>query len=335
MIKSRQAQGLNPLPLFAASLKEAETAAIIADLLTRAGVSVILNATSFAVSIWQQPAMPPFRCVRLVRLARLMRQFCKLSLRPTGRRTGEQSSAGLTARDLAMNVALPELDGRVLARAIGFKRPLVKDPLTHAMTTGFDPLPERVDYVASLAAAWARLRATPPAAKKKLGLILANYPNRDGRIANGVGLDTPQSVYEVLHLLAAEGYELGHLPDSSADLINALRAGPTNAGWQGRESTVFLSLANYQAAFATLPDALREDITERWGAASADPMFDGSDFRLPILTYGNVAVGVQPARGYNIDPKATYHDLVPPHNYLAFYIWLRQQWQKPCSGAFR
>ena len=74
-------------------------------------------------------------------------------------------------------------------------------------------------------------------------------------------------------------------------------------GWQGRESTVFLSLANYQAAFATLPDALREDINERWGAASADPMFDGSDFRLSILTYGNVAVGVQPARGYNIDPK--------------------------------
>ena len=34
---------------------------------------------------------------------------------------------------------------------------------------------------------------------------------------------------------------------------------------------------------------------------------------------------IQPARGYNIDPKATYHDpaLVPPHGYLAFYLWLR------------
>ena len=328
MIKSCQAQGLNPLPLFAASLKEAETAAIIADLLTRARVSVILNATSFAVS---DPAAAGDAAVSMRSVGpfgAVDAPVLQIVLASNRQADWEQSSAGLTARDLAMNVALPELDGRVLARAIGFKRPLVKDPLTHAMTTGFDPLPERVDYVASLAAAWARLRATPPAAKK-LGLILANYPNRDGRIANGVGLDTPQSVYEVLHLLAAEGYELGHLPDSSADLINALRAGPTNAGWQGRESTVFLSLANYQAAFDTLPDALREDITERWGAASADPMFDGSDFRLPILTYGNVAVGVQPARGYNIDPKATYHapDLVPPHNYLAFYIWLRQQWQ--------
>ena len=36
---------------------------------------------------------------------------------------------------------------------------------------------------------------------------------------------------------------------------------------------------------------------------------------------------IQPARGYNIDPKATYHapDLVPPHDYLAFYAWLGQR----------
>ncbi|MEL7259598.1 MAG: cobaltochelatase subunit CobN, partial [Pseudomonadota bacterium] len=41
--------------------------------------------------------------------------------------------------------------------------------------------------------------------------------------------------------------------------------------------------------------------------------------------YGNAVVGIQPARGYNIDPTDTYHspDLVPPHNYLAFYFWIR------------
>ena len=35
----------------------------------------------------------------------------------------QDSVAGLTARDLAMNVALPELDGRILSRAVGFKPP--------------------------------------------------------------------------------------------------------------------------------------------------------------------------------------------------------------------
>ena len=36
---------------------------------------------------------------------------------------------------------------------------------------------------------------------------------------------------------------------------------------------------------------------------------------------------MQPARGYNIDPKATYHspDLVPPHNYFALYWWMRHE----------
>ena len=37
-------------------------------------------------------------------------------------------------------------------------------------------------------------------------------------------------------------------------------------------------------------------------------------------------VGVQPARGYNIDPETSYHDpdLPPPHGYLAFYFLVRQ-----------
>ena len=48
-------------------------------------------------------------------------------------------------------------------------------------------------------------------------------------------------------------------------------------------------------------------------------------FAVPAMRLGNVTVGIQPARGYHIDPSATYHDpaLVPPHGYLAFYAWLR------------
>ncbi|MFS2128099.1 cobaltochelatase subunit CobN, partial [Pseudomonas sp. Pseusp97] len=35
---------------------------------------------------------------------------------------------------------------------------------------------------------------------------------------------------------------------------------------------------------------------------------------------------IQPARGYQLDAAAIYHDpsLVPPHGYLAFYFWLRE-----------
>ena len=53
---------------------------------------------------------------------------------------------------------------------------------------------------------------------------------------------------------------------------------------------------------------------------------DKHAFALPLMRFGKVMVGIQPARGYNIDPKQSYHspDLVPPHGYFAFYFFLRE-----------
>ena len=66
-------------------------------------------------------------------------------------------------------------------------------------------------------------------------------------------------------------------------------------------------------------------MTARWGAPESDPFFAEGGFRLAVARFGNIAVGIQPARGYNIDPAASYHDpdLPPPHNYLAFHAYLR------------
>ena len=50
---------------------------------------------------------------------------------------------------------------------------------------------------------------------------------------------------------------------------------------------------------------------------------------IPGLQYGNVFVGVQPARGYGDNPVAIYHspDLAPTHHYIAFYRWLQESFQ--------
>ena len=325
MIEACREAGMNPLPLFSASLKDGDSAAVIADLLAQAKADIILNMTSFAVS---DPAhgdagMPemrsagPFGAVD----APVFQLVLSASLEDDWR----GSSAGLTPRDLAMNVALPELDGRVLTRAVGFKRPPTRHPVTHAMTTAYQAVPERARFVARLAVNWARLRQAA-AGERKIALIMANYPNRDGRIANGVGLDTPASVFAAMLALGDAGYTVEGQPDDSAGLIAQLKAGPTNAGWQGRACDASLSLDDYARHFAALPDAVREAVTARWGAASTDPMCDGERLHLPLRRYGHVIVGIQPARGYNIDPKSTYHspDLVPPHNYFALYIWLRE-----------
>ena len=332
LIEALRAKGMNPLPLFGASLKETETAAIIADFLVRADVDVILNMTSFAVSDPSRMAgAAPVDDQDIMRsvgpFGAVDAPVFQLVLASNQQADWQTSTAGLTARDLAMNVALPELDGRILTRAIGFKQPLTKDPVTHAMTTSYVPADDRAVFVADLVGRWCRLRHLPNA-DKKIGFVLANYPNKDGRIANGVGLDTPQSVLDSLVSLQAAGYDFPDLPASSADLIAELRKGPTNAGWHGRSCHVHLAKDIYLQFFKTLPAAMQAAISDRWGAVDDDPMFDGSGFRLPIMLFGNAAIGVQPARGYNIDPKATYHapDLVPPHNYFGFYLWLRDVW---------
>jgi cobaltochelatase CobN len=94
-----------------------------------------------------------------------------------------------------------------------------------------------------------------------------------------------------------------------------------------RRSYEQLSHTAYTAEFAKLPEAVRTAVEDRWGKPQDDPHVIDGTFRLALHRFGNQVVGIQPARGYNIDPKETYHDpdLVPPHHYFAFYIWLRRE----------
>lgn len=312
-------EGINPLPIFVSSLKEAESASVLAALFADAPPAVVLNATAFAVSKAGEvhsgtpldaPGVPVLQVV-----------FSSSS--EEGWRDADQ---GLSIRDLAMHVVMPEVDGRILTRAVSFKEQAPHDPLTQSATMRFVPKPDRVAFVAAQAARIARLAATP-AAERKVALILANYPNKDGRLANGVGLDTPASCARLLQALAAEGYRIDGAPQGSAELMARISDGPTNdiAARRVRLGGAELPLADYVAAFARLPRAVREAVTARWGEPQDDPHVEEGAFRLAVTRFGNAVVGIQPARGYNIDPKATYHDpdLVPPHHYFAFYIWLR------------
>jgi cobaltochelatase CobN len=154
---------------------------------------------------------------------------------------------------------------------------------------------------------------------------MANYPNRDGRLGNGVGLDTPAGTIEVLRAMQAAGYPVAGVPADGDALMRHLADGPTNSGHDGRLVRERLSFSEYSDFFSSLPERLQDEITTRWGDPEADPYAREGAFALPFTRFGNVLVGIQPARGYNIDPKESYHspDLVPPHGYLAFYAFLR------------
>ena len=325
MVKALRLAGLNPLPIFVASLKDPISVATLDQLFQAAPPAVILNCTSFAVGNPHGDSSPnnPLTAVS-ARQAPVL----QVVLAASTESSWEEGLNGLSARDIAMNVALPEVDGRILSRAISFKGEAFFDEATECPIATYKARGDRVTFVAALAANWASLRRTAPA-QRQVALILANYPNKDGRLANGVGLDSPASAVHALALLQQAGYGVKNAPETSAELMEQIMAGPTN--WLTDRATrtggVLLPIADYMAHYQTLPYELRAQLEERWGAPESDPFFDPNDggFKLSILRFGNVTLGLQPARGYNIDPVETYHspDLIPPHNYLAFYFWIR------------
>ena len=325
MVKALRLAGLNPLPIFVASLKDPISVATLDQLFQAAPPAVILNCTSFAVGNPHGDSSPKNP---LTGVSARQAPVLQVVLAASTEASWEEGLNGLSARDIAMNVALPEVDGRILSRAISFKGEAFFDVATECPIATYKARGDRVTFVAALAANWASLRRTAPA-QRQVALILANYPNKDGRLANGVGLDTPASAVHALALLQQAGYGVKNAPETSAELMEQIMAGPTN--WLTDRATrtggVLLPIADYMAHYQTLPYELRAQLEERWGAPESDPFFDPNDggFKLSILRFGKVTLGLQPARGYNIDPVETYHspDLIPPHNYLAFYFWIR------------
>jgi len=313
-----QAQGLNPLPIAVASLKEAGCLKVVEDWLDEVGAELIINTTGFAQSSPEAPHLRPFR-----RNVPVIQAICAQDNEP-GWRASEQ---GLGARDLAMHIALPELDGRIISRPISFKDLAWHSERSQSDVVCYRAQPERMDFVAELARRWILLGRTANT-DKRVALILANYPTRDGRIGNGVGLDTPAAALNILRAMQDTGYPVADLPESGTALIHQLLGGVTNDldSIDLRPCEQSMALDEYTAAFEQLPAANRQAVIDRWGAPQADPMFRSGRMMIAGLRLGLTFVGIQPARGYQVDASAVYHDpdLVPPHGYLAFYFWLRK-----------
>jgi cobaltochelatase CobN len=313
-------RGLEPLPIFVQSLQDPQVQTELKQLLQAGQVQLLLNATSFSLArlseaspnldLWQQLDLPVIQVI----------------LSGGGIEQWQSQWQGLSPRDMAMNVALPEVDGRIISRAVSFKQSQTYNPLLETDVVSYQPVGDRTTFVADLAANWVKLRQAP-LAERRIALVLANYPTRDGRLANGVGLDTPASCVEILKALQEAGYDLGNqpLPATGDELIQLLTTGITNdpEGWELRDVHQSLALADYQTYFASLPEPVQQGISDRWGPP--EQQSQKGVFPVSGWQFGNVLIGVQPARGYDLDPSLNYHapDLEPPHSYLAFYHWIR------------
>jgi cobaltochelatase CobN len=317
LIESLQVRGINPLPIAITSLKDSVSREVIATLCAQHDVSIVLNTTAFAAGAIDDPEP-----VALAGDAPVL----QVILSGGNRDTWLADNHGLTSRDIAMHVALPEVDGRIITRAVSFKGLAYRCKHTEVDVVRYQPDAERIAFVAELTRRWCRLRRLPNQ-EKKLALILANYPTSEGRIGNGVGLDTPASVLGILRMLADSGYRVDAVPQDSDALMARLTQGVTNdpAVRDLRPALQSLSLDAYRASFDTLPGDVREAICARWGAPEDDPGVRRGRFMIAGWRCGQVFVGIQPPRTRELNDYASYHDaeLVPPHGYLAFYFWLR------------
>ncbi|RQW86069.1 cobaltochelatase subunit CobN, partial [Micromonospora globispora] len=234
------------------------------------------------------------------------------------------SDAGLSPLDAAMQVAIPEFDGRIVTVPFSFKR-IDADGLSV-----YEPDPERAARVAGTAVRQARLRHVPNA-DKRLAIVLSSYPTKHSRVGNAVGLDTPASAVRLLAALADAGYDLGDgpVPTDGDALIHALiAAGGHDVEWltpdQLAAAEARVPGKTYRGWFAAAPTELRQRMVAHWGEPPGELYTDGGDLVLAGLRFGNVTLLIQPPRGFGENPIAIYHDpdLPPSHHYLAAYRWL-------------
>jgi cobaltochelatase CobN len=298
------ARGFAVTCVYVTSLKDPVARAPLSELIAREAFDVVVNATAFSARGDDGGALDAADAPVL-----------QVALAAASLEAWAASTRGLSPADLAMNVALPEVDGRILTRAISFKRALPRDDLVQFARLVHAPHADRVDYVADIASAWARLRQKPRFGRR-LACVLSDYPAKGGRVGYAVGLDTPASVVAIVDAMRSAGYDFGDGVEAEA-VIADLSQGP---------ETAVIRVADYVERFARLPDAFRGRVTDVWGAPEADPAARDGAFMFRALRLGKLIVSVQPDRGRADARKDQYHDLAlpPRHAYVAFYIWLRE-----------
>jgi cobaltochelatase CobN len=293
-------RGFRALGLFAPSLKAPDAAGWLARQAAALRPAVIVNATSFSgrgedgASPLDAAGVPVFQA----------------ALATCERAAWAADARGLSPADLAMHLALPEVDGRVFAGVVSFRDPEPRDPDLQFSRRAHAPDAERVAAAADRIAAWRALAATPRA-RRRVALVLSTYPGRAWNMAHAVGLDAVASADAMLQDLAGAGYDAA--PGLTAASLAAARL-----RWP---------VADYRAALQGLAPPLRAALDAAWGAPEEDPSVVGGAFEFAALRRGAALVALQPERGDAAARATEYHDLsrTPRHGYVAFYLWLRTQ----------
>ncbi|MBI3361818.1 MAG: cobaltochelatase subunit CobN [Chloroflexi bacterium] len=344
LVRACEAKGLNALPVYTYSLKETMTGTQLPaafqyflDESGRSRVDVLITTMSFAVGNLAsgQAALRTADELAGDAFAALNVPVVQAVTSGMSHDKWAASRRGLYPLDVAMNVALPEFDGRIISVPVSFRG---------GVGDGGDlyvPLEDRAARVAGLAARLVALRRKPNA-KKRIAFVLTNSPGKASRIGNAVGLDAPESLRRVLLAMRESGYDISEIPEAGDALIHTLidRCSYDTTvltPWQLEQAAGQVSVEQFRQWQKELPSTNQAEMRQQW----SDPPMPGTLYAhdgqvaLPGLALGNVFVALQPPRGYGADPNAIYHapDLPPTYQYHALYRWLREPVEQGGWGA--
>jgi cobaltochelatase CobN len=198
-----------------------------------------------------------------------------------------------------------------------------------------------LDRIISRAMRLVALR-TKPNAEKRVALIYYNNPPGKGNIGASY-LQVFPSLRNVVAGLAADGYIVPQpLPDEN-QLRQLLEANGRNLElWaEGEKQRLAAStdavqwpVEEYRRFYERLPFEFRRAVEETWGPPGESKlMTTGCGERrcllLPMSRHGNILLAPQPLRTTFEQASDPAHEKIvpPPHQYIAFYLWLENEWK--------
>ncbi|WP_129776688.1 cobaltochelatase subunit CobN [Peristeroidobacter soli] len=151
-----------------------------------------------------------------------------------------------------------------------------------------------------------------------LAFLLANVQAAQAaRLPQHARGQITRTLHEIEHLLEGAQHPAR---DRALDLVKQLQvAYETQLTKGGNEATIDKLT---RAIAATGVEGLRG-----WGEVPGNVMVNKGKLVLPGLRFGNIFVGPQPPRGWELNEELLHANtsIPPTHQYLAFYFWLRHE----------
>ncbi len=227
----------------------------------------------------------------------------------------EGSDLGLHPVQVALQIAIPELDGAI--------EPIVlsgRDDATGKAHT----LQDRVDAIAERAIRWSSLRIKPRS-EKKLAITVFSFPPDKGNVGTAAYLDVFGSIHRVLEEMKNQGYLIENLPKNPKALMEKLISDP-----EAIEGSPELAIAHKMSVkeYENMTP-YSERLEENWGKPPGNLNSDGQNLLIYGHHFGNVFVGVQPTFGYEGDPMRLLYSrsASPHHGFAAYYTYLEKIWK--------